>query len=118
MCTRSSAGHRNAVGRASDSRAKVPGLDTRSGQKLLFLLPLIQEGQLSVAGENMRTKYLKTSKDLGLSLPRKNVVRLTDHPNMTKAVYHRHKTTQQYKVIRYFAFKLKGQEKNKQLILN
>ena len=31
----------------------------------------------------------------GLSLPRKSVVRLTDCPNMTSAVYHGHKTTTQ-----------------------
>ena len=32
----------------------------------------------------------------GLSLPRNSVVRLTDRPNMTLAVYHGHKTTTQY----------------------
>ena len=31
----------------------------------------------------------------GLSLPRKSVVRLTDHPNMTSAIYHGCKTTTQ-----------------------
>ena len=31
----------------------------------------------------------------GLSLPRKSVVRLTDHPDMTLDVYHGHKTTTQ-----------------------
>ena len=31
----------------------------------------------------------------GLSLPRKSVVRLTDRPDMTLAVYHRRKTTMQ-----------------------
>ena len=31
----------------------------------------------------------------GLSLPRKSVVRLTDHPNMTLDVYRGHKTTTQ-----------------------
>ena len=31
----------------------------------------------------------------GLSLPRKNVVRVTDHPDMTLDVYHGHKTTSQ-----------------------
>ena len=35
---------------ASDIRAGGPGLDTRSGKLLLFLLPLIQEVQLSVTG--------------------------------------------------------------------
>ena len=37
----------------------------------------------------------------GLSLPRKSVVRLTDHPDMTLNVYHGRKTTtqqQQYSV--------------------
>ena len=31
----------------------------------------------------------------GLSLPRKSVVRLTDHPDMTLDVYRGHKTTMQ-----------------------
>ena len=42
-----------------------------SGGILSFLLPLNQEGQLSVTGESMCTKYLGR-----LSLPRKSVVRL------------------------------------------
>ena len=46
---------------ASDSKARGPGFDTRSGHILSFLLPLIQEGQLSVTGESMCTK-LKRSK--------------------------------------------------------
>ena len=37
------AGPRNAVGSTSDSRARGPGLDTRSGHIFSFLLPLIQE---------------------------------------------------------------------------
>ena len=32
----------------------------------------------------------------GLSLPRKSVVRLTDHPDMTLDVYHGRKTTMQH----------------------
>ena len=51
------AGPRSAVGSASASRARGPGLDTRSGNILSFLLPLVQEGQLSVTGESMCTKY-------------------------------------------------------------
>ena len=35
--------------------------DTRSGNILSFLLPLFSEGQLSVTGENMRTKYWLTA---------------------------------------------------------
>ena len=45
------------VGSASDSRARGPGFVTRSGNILKFLLPLIQEGKLSVTGESMCTKY-------------------------------------------------------------
>ena len=51
---------------------------------LSFLLPLIQEGQLSVTGKSMCTKYWLG----GLSLPRKSVVRLTDCSDMTLDVYH------------------------------
>ena len=40
--------HYSTVGSASDSRARGPGLGTRSSHILSFLLPLIQEGQLSV----------------------------------------------------------------------
>ena len=47
----------SAVGRAPDSQVRGPGFDTRSGHILSFLLPLIQEGQLSVTGESMCTKY-------------------------------------------------------------
>ena len=50
------AGPRSVVGSASGSRARGPGLDTRSGHLLLFLLPLIQEGQLSVTSEVLVSK--------------------------------------------------------------
>ena len=53
------AGPRSAVDSASDPRAR--GFDTRSDHKLSFLLPLIQEGQLSVTGESMSTKYWLTA---------------------------------------------------------
>ena len=51
------AGPRSAIGRAPDSYVRGPGFDTRSGNILSFLLPLFQEGQLSVTGESMCTKY-------------------------------------------------------------
>ena len=38
-----------------------PGFDTRSGNILSFLLPLFQEGQLSVTGESMCTKFWLTA---------------------------------------------------------
>ena len=57
-------GPRSAVGSASDSRARGPGFDTRSSHILSFLLRLIQEGQLSVTGESMCTKYWLTASEV------------------------------------------------------
>ena len=51
------AGPHRAVKRVSDSRARGPRFNTQSGNTLSFLLPLIQEGQLSVTGQSMCTKY-------------------------------------------------------------
>ena len=45
-------------------KSRSPGFDTRSGHILLFLLPLIQERQLSVTGESMSTKYWLTAKEV------------------------------------------------------
>ena len=67
----------SAVGSASDSRARGPEFDTRSGHILSFLFPLIQEGQLHEVLVNRLG---------GLTLPRKGVVRLTDRPDMTTDV--------------------------------
>ena len=90
---------RSAVGRAPDSRARGPGFDTRSGHIHSFLIPLIQEGQLSVTDVSM---CILVNRLGGLNLPRKSVVRLTDRPDMTIAVYHGRKTTtQQYYKQRY-----------------
>ena len=55
------AGPRSTVDRASDSLVRGPGFDTRSGHILSLLLPLIQEGQLSVTGKSMCTKYWLTA---------------------------------------------------------
>ena len=55
------AGPRSSVGSASDSRARDPGFDTRFGNILSRLLPLIQEGQLSVTGESICKKYWLTA---------------------------------------------------------
>ena len=43
------------------SQEVLTGFDTRSGNILSFLLPLFQEGQLSVTGESMCTKYWLTA---------------------------------------------------------
>ena len=56
-----SAAPRSAIGRAPDSQVRGPGFDTRSGNILSSLLPLFQEGQLSVTGESMCTKYWLTA---------------------------------------------------------
>ena len=55
------AGPRSAIGAVPDSLVRGPGFDTRSGNILSFLLPLFQEGQLSVTGESMCTKYWLTA---------------------------------------------------------
>ena len=55
------AGPRSAIGRAPDLQVRGPGFDTRSGNVLSFLLPLFQEGQLSVTGESVCTKYWLTA---------------------------------------------------------
>ena len=40
----------------TQSKVSEIGFDTRSGNILSFLLPLFQEGQLSVTGKSMCTK--------------------------------------------------------------
>ena len=80
------------IGRAPDSLVRGPGFNTRSGNIPSFLLPLFQEGQLSVTGRKYVHEVLFNRLE-GLSLPRKSVVRLTDRPDMTFDVYRGRKTT-------------------------
>ena len=77
------------MSRTPDSLVKGPGFDTdtQSGHILSFLLPLLQEGQLSVTCESMHVHEVLVNRLGGLSLPRKNVVRLSDRPDMTLDVY-------------------------------
>ena len=59
---------------------EVPGsIPHKFGHILSFLLPLINEGQLSVTGESMVDRLRS------LSPPRNNVIRFTDFPDMTAA---------------------------------
>ena len=51
------AGPRSAIGRAPYSKSEVLGSIPGLVNVLSFLLPLIQEGQLSVTGESMCTSY-------------------------------------------------------------
>ena len=46
------------------TRKSGAGFDTRSGNILSFLLPLFQEGQLSVTGESMCTTYWLTAEEV------------------------------------------------------
>ena len=61
QCFNKQSGQLSPIGRAPDSYVRGPGFDTRSGNILLFLLPLFQAGQLSVTGESMCTKYWLTA---------------------------------------------------------
>ena len=54
-------GNRTALARAPYRGRAGIGFDTRSGNILSFLLPLFQEGQLSVTSESMCTKYWLTA---------------------------------------------------------
>ena len=53
-------GGRSAIGRAPDLLVGGPGFDTRFGSILSFFLPLFQDRQLSVTGENMCMNYWVT----------------------------------------------------------
>ena len=48
---------RSAVNSESDSRDRWPWFDTRSDYILSFLLPFIQDGQLSVTGEVLVNRF-------------------------------------------------------------
>ena len=59
--TKSGARSCSSVVSASDSRARGPRFKIWSGHILSFLLPLIQEEQLSATGESMCMKYWLTA---------------------------------------------------------
>ena len=59
----------------------------------IILLPLILEEQLSFNSEIKRK--LSTGKLHPGGLPRNSLLKITDHPDMTSAVYHCHKATNQ-----------------------
>ena len=63
-------------------RAMVAREEHDKSHVLSFLLPLYQEGQLSVTGESIVHEVLVNCL-VGLSLPGESVVRLTDRPDMT-----------------------------------
>ena len=55
-----SAGPHSTCGSVADPGTRGPGFDTRLGHLLSFLLPLIQDEQLSFTGESMCTYYIST----------------------------------------------------------
>ena len=63
--------------------------------KFLFTSPYKQNGQLLREGYWRKYVHEVLVNRLGLSLPRKSVVRLTDRPDTTLDVYHGRKTTMQ-----------------------
>ena len=86
----------STVGSTSDSGARGPGNDTQSGHILLFILPLVEEVQLSLVSYWRKYVHEVLVNNLGgLSLPRISMVRFTDSPDMTLAIYHGCKTTKQ-----------------------
>ena len=82
-CVAQSVGH---LTRKSGVLGSIPSLAT------YFRFSFCRFKKDSVTGESMRTKYWLTRLG-GLSLPRKSVVRLAVHPDMTLDVYRGRKTT-------------------------
>ena len=65
------------------------------GRPHTFILPSSDSSRAVVSYSRKYVHEVLVNRLGGLSLPRKNVVRLTTHPDMTIDVYHGHKTTQQ-----------------------
>ena len=84
------AGPCSAVGRASDSRARF---DTRSGH-IPIISPFVDSRRAVVSYWGKYVHKVLVNCLRGLSLPRKSMVRITDHLDMTSAVKHGRKTTQ------------------------
>ena len=76
-----------------DSRARGPGFHTRASHILSISLSADSRAVVSYWQKYVQEVLVNCLG--GLSLPRKSVVRLTDHPDMTIAVYHGRKTTTQ-----------------------
>ena len=88
-----SAGPGSAVGSVSDSRARSPGLETV--QPHTFISPSANLRRAVVSYWGKYAHKVLVNHLGGLSLPRKSVVRLIDHSDMTLAVYRGCKPTQQ-----------------------
>ena len=81
-------------------RVRGPGFDIRSGNILSFLLPLFSKRAV-VGYWRKYVHEVLVNRLGGLSLPKKNVVRLTDRPDMTLDVYRgRKKSTIQHLTVK------------------
>ena len=67
-------------------------------QSHTFVSPSVDLRRAVVSYWSKRVHKVMVNPLGGLNLPRKSVVRLSDDPDMTTAVYHGHKTTQQQKI--------------------
>ena len=85
---------RGAVGNVSDSRARDPGSNS-------FVSPSADSRREVVSNWKKCVHEVLLNRIGNLSLPRKIMVRLTDHPNMAIAVYRGRK--QQYNNNKSFA---------------
>ena len=86
-------GCKRARGR-SHVRKIISSFDYENMSTTILPLPLIQEEQLSDNGERMYTIYGKLPPG---GLPWNSVVRITDRPDMTSAVYRGRKASNQNK---------------------
>ena len=103
---------RNAVGSASDSRARGPRFDARPATYFRFSFRSFKMVSCQLLGKYVHEVLINRLG--GLSLPRKNVVRLTDRPDMTLDVYRGRKTTTQHNTTLqqqrdYFYWRLKNE---------
>ena len=82
----------------------VPCQNSAQEPEVAYLYPIRSHTLVSPSSNSRRTVVGNWQKYVhkvlvnglgGLSLRRKSVVRLTDHPDMTSAVYHGRSTTQQ-----------------------
>ena len=95
------AGPHSGVGSSSDSRARGPGFDTQSGHT--FISPSADSRRAVVSYWQKCVHEVLVNRLGSRSLPRNSVVRLTDHLEMTIAIYCGCKTTYPFlKIINTF----------------
>ena len=83
MVTTNMLGRVSTVDSASDSRARGSGFRPHT-----FVSPSAGSKKAVLSYWQKYVHEILVNRLGGLSLPRKNVVRLTDRPDMTSAVYH------------------------------